>query len=189
MVAGMYTTSLSLLERIRQPGDPAWGRFVDLYGPLLHRWALHLNLSEDDAEDLVQDVFTVLVRKLPDFHHDGKHRFRSWLRTVLINQYRDRFPRREFPIASNLAGLADSAPDPGEAIARSEYRQYLAGRALTLMQTDFEATTWKACWATIVEDRSAAAVAVELGLSVTAVYAATSRVLRRLREELDGFWE
>jgi RNA polymerase sigma-70 factor (ECF subfamily) len=186
----MYTTSISLLERLRQPMDPAWGRFVDLYAPLLHRWACRLNLSDGDAADLVQDVFVQLVRKLPEFRHDGQHRFRDWLRAVLVNQYRDRRVRREEPVPGELDKLADpDAPDPGEAAAAAEYRQYLVGRALELMQTDFEPATWKACWETTVQGRPAAEVAAELGLSVAAVYAATARVLRRLREELHGFWE
>ena len=36
----MNTTSVSLLERLRQPGAAeAWGRFVHLYTPLLYYWA------------------------------------------------------------------------------------------------------------------------------------------------------
>ena len=36
----MYSTSVSLLERLRQPAQPeAWGRFVELYTPLLYYWA------------------------------------------------------------------------------------------------------------------------------------------------------
>jgi RNA polymerase sigma-70 factor (ECF subfamily) len=54
------------------------------------------------------------------------------------------------------------------------------------MQADFEASTWKACWQLIVDGRGAADVAAELRLTVAAVYAARSRVLRRLRSELQG---
>ena len=54
------------------------------------------------------------------------------------------------------------------------------------MQTDFEPKTWKACWAMVVEDRPAAQVAEELGISVGTVYAAKCRVLARLRQELAG---
>jgi RNA polymerase sigma-70 factor (ECF subfamily) len=46
--------------------------------------------------------------------------------------------------------------------------------------------TWQACWEFVVRDRPAAAVAAELGITVNAVYLAKSRVLRRLREELQG---
>ena len=61
----------------------------------------------------------------------------------------------------------------------------LMQRALELMRTDFQETTWRAFHATL-HGRPAAEVAAELGLSVPAVYAAKSRVLQRLREELAG---
>ena len=63
---------------------------------------------------------------------------------------------------------------------------YVLGQALRLMVADFEPTTWKACWETVVADRPAAAVAAELGISVNAVYLAKARVLARLRTDLDG---
>jgi RNA polymerase sigma-70 factor (ECF subfamily) len=72
-------------------------------------------------------------------------------------------------------------------LEETEYREHLVRRALTLMQRDFERTTWKACWETVVADRSAAEVATELGITVNAVYLSKSRVLRHLRHELRGF--
>jgi RNA polymerase sigma-70 factor (ECF subfamily) len=52
------------------------------------------------------------------------------------------------------------------------------------MQTEFQPATWKAYWEHAAVGRPAAEVAAELGMSVNAVYLATSRVLRRLRQEL-----
>jgi RNA polymerase sigma-70 factor (ECF subfamily) len=54
------------------------------------------------------------------------------------------------------------------------------------MQTEFEETTWRAFWQTAVEGRSGADVAENLGLTIGAVYKSKSRVLRKLRDELDG---
>jgi RNA polymerase sigma-70 factor, ECF subfamily len=62
-------------------------------------------------------------------------------------------------------------------------------RALELMQAEFQPTTWKACWEYAVQGRPAAEVAGELQTTVEVVYAAKSRVLRRLREELAGLLE
>jgi len=62
----------------------------------------------------------------------------------------------------------------------------LARRAVALMQTDFEERTWRAFWLAAVEHQPPASVAEQLGMSTAAVYMAKSRVLRRLREELDG---
>ena len=79
-----------------------------------------------------------------------------------------------------------AAPDPFDSLIETEYRQQLAMRALELMQADFQPATWKACWEHAACGRPAAEVAAELGLTVNAVYLATSRVLRRLRQELEG---
>ncbi len=88
----MHTTSPTLLQRLREPNQgQAWARFVDLYTPLLLTWARRTGLQPHDAADLAQEVFAVLVRKLPEFRYDpAKKNFRGWLRTVCLNKWRDR---------------------------------------------------------------------------------------------------
>jgi RNA polymerase sigma-70 factor, ECF subfamily len=73
-----------------------------------------------------------------------------------------------------------------DGLEEREYRLYVMGRALQLMAADFEPATWVACWETVVCGRPAADVAAELGITVNAVYLAKSRVLVRLRRDLDG---
>jgi RNA polymerase sigma-70 factor (ECF subfamily) len=60
---------------------------------------------------------------------------------------------------------------------------------MQIVQTDFEPATWRAWQAFVVEGRPAKEVAVEVGLTVNAVYLAKGRVLARLREELSGLME
>jgi RNA polymerase sigma-70 factor (ECF subfamily) len=185
----MFSTPSSLLERLQgspQPGS--WERFVELYTPLLFAWTARLGLSDHDAADLVQDVFATLVEKLPEFQYDQDRSFRAWLKTVLLNRWREW--RRKSATADranrnrawqNQPTLAD-VPDFDEA----EYRRQLTQRALAIMQADFEPATWKAFWEYVVCERPAAEVAAELGLTINAVYLAKSHILRRLREELQG---
>ena len=183
----MHTTPPSLLEQLRRPDDQrAWRRFVDLYTPLLFYWARRVGLQESDAADLVQEVFALLVRKLPDFAYDRDKGFRNWLRTVLMNKWREIGRRHALPTAGAVPEQA--GPDAVAALAEEEFRRRLAVRALELMKAEFQPATWKACWEHAAIGRTAADVAAELGMSVNAVYLATSRVLRRLRQELDGLW-
>jgi RNA polymerase sigma-70 factor, ECF subfamily len=182
----MDTTPVSLLEQLRRPADPAaWNRFVALYTPLLYRWARGTGLGRDDA-DLMQDVFVILLQHLPSFQYDPGRSFRGWLKTVLLNKWRERLrKRRESSLHDNGAAVEEQAvPDDAVLFAEAEYRQHLARRALELMRSEFQSATWQACWATTVEGLSAGDVAQELGLTVEAVWAAKSRVLRRLRSEL-----
>jgi RNA polymerase sigma-70 factor (ECF subfamily) len=187
----MYTTSPTLLERLRQSADEAaWRQLAQLYTPLLFYWARRCGESEQDAADLVQDVFVTLLQTLPTFRSDKSGQFRGWLRTVILNKLRDR-KRREATANKALAqhGQAPDLPDVAEAYWETEYRQDLARRALQLMQAEFAPATWKSCWETVVEGRSIDAVARELGMSENAVYIARCRVLRRLREQLAGLVE
>jgi len=86
----MHITSASLLERLRRPNDhAAWERFVRFYTPLLNYWARHLGLQPNDAADLVQDVLSTLVQKLPEFVYDRHKSFRNWLRTLMLNRWRN----------------------------------------------------------------------------------------------------
>jgi len=188
----MNTTSFSLLERLRQPSDSAaWDRFVELYTPLLFYWGRRAGLQSADAADLVQDVFEVLLRKLPEFQYDRQKSFRSWLRTVTMNKWKERARRRtEHAVGgSGVAPLEPAIPDGAEQFWETEYHRHLAARALDVMHTQFEPATWQACWESVVNDRPAAEIAAELGLTVNAVYLARSRVLRRLRQDLADLWD
>jgi RNA polymerase sigma-70 factor, ECF subfamily len=181
----MNTTSVSLLERLRQPSSgEAWERFVRLYTPLLLHWARRAGLQEQDAADLVQDVLVVLVRKMPEFQYKRDRTFRGWIRTVLLNKWRDR-PRRVAPVPLDYDIEPMAQPD-GDCLEEREYRLYVMGRAMQLIEVDFEPATWRACWETAVAGRPAADVAAELRISVNAVYLAKSRVLNRLRQDLAG---
>src|SRR5437588_12146897 len=86
----MNTTSVSLLQRLRLPdSQAAWERFVDLYTPLIFLWAVRAGLPAQDAGDLVQDVFTTLLQKLPAFDFGRGESFRAWLKTITLNRWRD----------------------------------------------------------------------------------------------------
>jgi RNA polymerase sigma-70 factor (ECF subfamily) len=185
------TTPFSLLQRLQQSSDrDAWARFVELYTPLFFYWARKLGLQDADAADLVQDVFASLLVGVASFERRPGKRFRGWLWTVLQNKHRERQRRLAGRPETSAAFLEEATiSDSTASIDDAEYQQYLVHRALQLMQAEFEPATWKACWEFVVAERPVTEVAAELGISVNAVYLAKSRVLRRLREELDGLLE
>jgi RNA polymerase sigma-70 factor (ECF subfamily) len=185
----MESTSVSLLEQLRaHPAPEAWSRFVRLYTPLLFFWARKLGLRDADAADLVQDVFTILVQKMPTFYYDRQKSFRNWLRTILLNRGRNILRRAGDAPVSVATYSLDTIADPHglDALAEDEYREHLVNNALELMRREFPFKTWKACWEHVVMGRPAAEVAAELDISTGAVYVAKSRVLTRVRQELAG---
>jgi RNA polymerase sigma-70 factor (ECF subfamily) len=166
----MHTTPVSLLQRLRQPSDAdAWDRFVQLYTPLLAFWAARAGVPDSDAADLIQDVLVLLLQKLPQFSYDPHKSFRSWLRTVTLNKWRERCRHVDLPVAATLALDDVAVADPAEEFWEAEYRQHLIGQALRLMQANFTTATWQACWQTTVNGKSAPVVAAELGMTPGAV--------------------
>jgi RNA polymerase sigma-70 factor (ECF subfamily) len=183
----MDPTSASLLERLRRPSDAeAWARFVDLYTPLIYSWACRIGLQEADASDLVQEVFVVLLQKMPEFVYDPQKSFRAWLKTITLNKWRENRRRAETRRETVGAPLPDLAgQEDSDDFWEADYRQQVVARALQLMQQDFQPTTWQACLE-VVSGRPAAEVAQELGLQIGAVRSAKCRVLGRLHQELAG---
>jgi RNA polymerase sigma-70 factor (ECF subfamily) len=176
-----------LTQLRRSPDEAAWTRFVHLYSPLLFGWARQAGLNEGDAADLVQDVFIVLLKELPGFEYDPAHSFRAWLKTVMLNRWRNQLKRQaRAPSHTGNAFLVEmSAPDAA-LFEEQQYRRQLLRRALELLRDDFQPATWKAFHEHGMNGRPAAEVARELGMTIGAVYAAKCRVLGRLREHLQG---
>lgn len=185
----MESTSASLLMRLKSTDNSrAWSRFVKLYTPLIYFWARNCGLQAHDASDLVQEVFALLLKKLPEFDYDKAKSFRGWLRTVTLNKWRDRYKVKALPVEncsqSALGQLVDD--DPVNSFWEAEYQQQLVNRAIDLMKSEFSESTWKACQEYVIKGRPAADVANELNISIWTIYAAKSRLLNRLRQELDG---
>jgi RNA polymerase sigma-70 factor (ECF subfamily) len=188
------STSISLLRRLKSPqADMAWQRFVDLYAPLIFYWGRQRGLEPTDAADLLQDVLGDLVVKLRDFEYDASQRFRGWLRTIVVNRASNMRRRNELAPQTGqhikLALAVDGEQDEDDLLAEAQYRCHIAKQTLKLLKADFKDSTWQAGWMQIVEKRPAADVAKELGISLNAVYLAKSRLLARLRHELQGLVE
>jgi RNA polymerase sigma-70 factor (ECF subfamily) len=204
MDTGMYSSaaagpepssiSSTLLERVRARRPESWQRLVDLYGPVVYRWCRRLGVSRADAPDVVQQVFTAVIVDVGRFRRDRPgDSFGAWLRTVTRHRVCDYFRLRQgHPSADGgteayqrLLRIAEaeeeSAPMPPVESEGQFFR-----RLLELVRAEFESRTWDAFWQIVVDGQPPAEVAAALNMSLPAIYKAKSRVLRRLRQELDG---
>ena len=188
-------TSLSLLDRVTNSSDPeAWDRLVALYGPLLERWLRSYDVQAADAEDLVQDVLTVVVQEVGTFDHNERTgAFRSWLRRILVNRLRNLWRKRNHsPQAKGTSGLLEQLQqleDDSSALSRvwdTQHDQHVVAQLMETVRPRFEPQTWDAFRRQVFDGQRADVVARELGLSLSSVYVARSRVLSTLRKEADG---
>ena len=186
-------THSSLLVQLRSDGDRlAWDRFVLLYRPVIYRLARARGLQDADAQDLSQQVLIAVAAAIGDWEPAGESvRFRHWLRRVAHNAILNALLRR--PHDRGIGGttvqelLAELPELDHESAAEIEveYRRELYLRAARIVRTDVEADTWRAFEMTVVENQSIDQAAAELGKSVGTIYAARSRVMRRLRQAVE----
>lgn len=187
-------TSSSLLYRARGRDPEAWQRLSELYGPVVYGWVRAAGIREHDAADIVQDVFQAVFTSLNRFRQDRPtDRFRDWLWTITrrraIDLVRLRAKQPAGAGGEEAHALLQELPQrlPEQAAPESATAQAdLVRRALDLVRPEFADHTWQACMQTAVEGRRPTDVAADLEMSVGAVYVARSRVLKRLRKELDG---
>ncbi len=192
MIQESESTSSTLLARAASHDPEAWRRLSELYGPLVLGWARHWGLQSSDAGDLVQAVFLAVHRSVGAFRKQRpEDSFRGWLFTIARNKLRDQLRERALEpqaaggTAAHLAIQAATDDAERSALDETSHRDqaWLVRRAVELMQTDFEESTWRAFLLTTLDGMSVSDAAAELGLSVDSVYQARSRVLRRLRQE------
>jgi RNA polymerase sigma-70 factor (ECF subfamily) len=177
-------TSASLLGRAQASGDPeAWNALVGLYAPLLRTWFAAAGLQPADRDDLVQRVMEVLVKRLPEFQHNGRTgAFRTWLRGIVTNLLREFWREKPTPVTDSIL---EQLSDPGGHLSRvweEQHDRHVYQALAATVRAEVTESTWLAFHRTAIEERPPRQVAEELGLSVNAVLIARSRVLTRLRK-------
>jgi RNA polymerase sigma-70 factor (ECF subfamily) len=186
-------TRLTLLTRIKNGQDAAaWTEFLQLYGPVVYRFARNRGLQDADAADVMQDVMRSVARNAAKLEYDPKRgTFRGWLYTIARNKvYNFLTAGKNRPkgsgdpdIADRLESFADPR-DEAEASFELEYRRGLSSKAMDRVKSEFQKSTWQAFWETAVEGKNPTDVGKALRMTPGAVYVAKSRVLARLRDEV-----
>jgi RNA polymerase sigma-70 factor, ECF subfamily len=191
------STSSSLLDRVKVRDEAAWKRLVSVYGHLILYWCRCAGVRREDRVDVSQEVFRAVAANIDGFRHDQPgDTFRGWLRTITRNKVADHFRRQNRQPAAPGGSVARerllAIPD-GDASSAAETgnqeKAILANRVLDLIRNEFEDRTWQAFWRVTVERQPSDMVAESLEMTPAAVRQAKSRVLRRLREEMQQLLE
>ena len=102
------STRSSVLRAVANTeNEAAWQRLFDLYAGFVFSIARSKGLKEEDADDIVQIVFTDLARNLPTFQYDrAKGRFRSYLAGLVHWRVTDRLKagKRDMELKANWRG-------------------------------------------------------------------------------------
>ena len=194
MPANPETRDSLILRLPTQSDAQAWREFIEIYEPLLFRFARRRGLQDADAREIAQNVFLSVAKAVERWHPDKQQgKFRAWLfciaRNQLINYVAKHSKQRGSGNTSQirlLRELPEASPEIDE-ITR-DYRKEMFRLAAVQAREAFQESTWTAFWKVAVLGCDVKQVAQELKLSATAVYIARSRVTAKIREIVQE-WE
>lgn len=184
----MTETPVSLLDRLcHSPDEQHWQRFILLFTPLLHRWAIALGVPKNDHEDVMQETFVTLIQELPNFEYEPNKSFRAWLWTVFRHRVLTWLKRQQRHVGMSIDVLEQlSSPDQVAEATEAEYRRVLLARMWQLMKRDFPERSWQ-MFTALMNGQSGVEVANAFGVTPNAVYLLRARIISRFQQEFANF--
>ncbi len=88
-----------LIQKALSGSERSWSKLVRRYQGEVFNHAFRMTGSEQDAFDLMQEIFLSVFRNLPGFRGDAK--FRTWLYRIASNRSIDFLRKRKLPTVEN----------------------------------------------------------------------------------------
>lgn len=188
------TRSLLLANIQSLENREAWEEFTLLYRPAIYRMARRRGMQDSDAQDLTQDVLMRIAKSISDWEPRPEVRFRHWLRRVATNTILTALTRsnRQPAAGNSVADQAIAETPETNAITQElhlECRRERFQRAAAIVRSDVSPDTWEAFELTAIRGESCEHAAEVLGKSIGTIYAARSRIVKRLQIEVSRLEE
>lgn len=201
----LLPTRQSLLSRLRDWQDQAgWREFFDTYWRLIYNVARKAGLADAEAQDVVQNTFIYLARRMPAFHYDrARGSFKSWLRVVTRSRIHvfwrskkadEKFIREPLPDAAgdDVEAQPDASADALDEVWQREWEENLVNTALRRVRAKVSSQQLLIFRLSTLGELPLPQVAKKLGVNLAQVYLARHRVGRlikaavlRLRKETE----
>jgi len=188
-------SELALVERLRGGEQAALESLMERFAPRVYRLAYGITRNEADAEEVVQDVFLTLFRKISSF--EGRSALSTWIyrvttnaalikrrgkradREVLLEDHLPRFREDGHREGDRAMLLMDWSRSPEEECLSRESRDAVRQMIARLPETYQTVVLLKD-----MEELSNEEVAEILGESVAAVKSRLHRARMAIREQV-----
>lgn len=165
---------------------PAFDVLYDAHFDLVWRTARRLGVPEGSADDVVQDVFLVLHRRLAEY--DGRTPVKRWILGMtmrVVSDHRRRYRRKDAPCVPQPADsdgnvlLASDRPPPCAEVEIDEKVRLLDSLLAQLSEDKREVLVL-----TELEEMTATEIGELLGVNVNTIYAR----IRAARQEFEKLY-
>jgi RNA polymerase sigma-70 factor (ECF subfamily) len=193
----LIPTRDSLLNRLKDwQDDASWRDFFNTYWKLVYGVALKAGLTEQEAQEVVQETVITVSRRIAEFKYDPAIcSFKTWLlnltRWRIIDQIRKRPPagagHLQFDHNARTATI-ERVPDPAgfdlETVWNKEWEQQILLTAVQAVKRKVNPEHYQIFHLCVFKEWPVGKVIRELGVSATRVYLAKHRVSALLKREI-----
>ena len=194
----LIPTRNSLLSRLKDWEDQdSWQDFFNTYSKLLYGVAIKSGLSEQEAQEVVQETVITVARRIPEFKYDpATCSFKTWLlnltRWRITDQLRKRRPeearRLHRPDPSARTPTLEQVPDPGglnlDVVWDEEWQRHLLEAATVRVKLQISPEQYQIFDLAVCKKWPVTRIARELGVNVGQIYLAKHRVSSLIKKEV-----
>jgi len=181
---------------MRQGHDQdGWQVFFDTYWKLIYGTAIKAGLTDDEAEEAVQETVITVSKSLESYDRE-RGAFKQWLLAItrfrILDQFRRRKPQLQRSSTpggdDDRTATVERVPDPKslelDAIWKEEWKRNLVHVAMERIKGQVNETHYQIFYLTSVKEIAAAEVAKALQVNLAQVYLAKSRIGALVRKEV-----
>lgn len=193
----LIPTRDTLLSRLKDWGDDeSWRDFFNTYWKLVYGVALKAGLTEQEAQDVVQETVITVARRIPEFKYNpAVCSFKTWLlnltRWRIVDQLRKRpangAGRRARADTTARTATIENVADPAVsnlgAIWDEEWERQLLATAIQRVKRKVNPEHYQIFHLCVFKEWPVEKVARELNVSAPRVYLARHRVSALLKKE------
>lgn len=193
----LIPTRQSLLSRLKDWDDQeSWRTFFETYWRLIYSTATRAGLNDAEAQDVVQETVSSVLKALPEFRYSSKKgSFKSWLLNLTRWRIVDQLRKRQKNIASLHGNATSTGTEPIERIADpggialdatwdQEWESNLMEAALERVKRKVDPKQYQMFDLYVVKGWPVAKVAEVLGASRSNIYIIKHRVSSLIKKEI-----
>ncbi len=200
----LHSTRSSLLGRLRDWEDQdSWREFFNTYWKFIYSMGLRSGLSDQEAEDVVQETVLSVAKKMPDFVYDpAKCSFKGWLMHVTRLRIKDQLRRRQSVLRQPSAGDRENRetstvervadPTAGAELDNTwhdEWERNLVDAAMERVKLRVKPEHYQIFYLSAVKGLGTREVAKMLDVSLGQVYLVRHRLAKDVKREVERLKE
>jgi len=195
----LIPTRATLIKRLKDWDDQSsWQEFFDIYWKLIYGVARKAGLTDDEAQEVVQETLMSVAKHMPGFDYDPNiGSFKAWLlnmtRWRIIGQFRKRKPGMQQEPPTELDGgrtkMIDKVPDPAgnelDVMWEQEWQTNLLEAAVAQVKRTMDPQKYQIFDLYVNKGCPPEQVAAQFGISANLVYVTKHRVTEAIKAEVE----